>query len=658
MLHSFDLETYLLIPGLRTPRPVCGSWANATQEHVATADDAVRFFVEALERGDHLTGVNTSYDVCVIAAYRPDILPLIFAAGNAGLFHDCSIREALNDIAKGELVERGDEESWQRYSMALLMDRHFGEDISADKEGDVWRYKYASLDGVPIDQYPEAARAYPLLDARRTYRIHRAQSAFRNLHDEAAQVRASIAIALMCTWGLRTDAAYIAHLEAEVDALWGAARDEFTKAGIFRANGTKDKGRVQAMVLEAYEGDPPRAPKGGVSTDRDTLVESGNPLLEKLGTSGKNDKRKTTYLPALRAGVDRPLNPEFNVLVATGRVSSDMQQFPQKGGIREAIVARPGYVLGSLDFGGLELRTMAQRAILDPDVRFSKMADFINSGKDVHTHVAAYFLGCTYEELLPCVKAKEPKAVAFRSLAKIFNFGKGGGMGAAAMAFNARTKDGVRFCLLAGRAKVCGESKQEVRVQGKLKRVCTLCVQIAKELGEKWLRAWPEQGLLFQKAGRLTQGNRRIEVEVFGSRRVRGDCGYTQYLNTPFQGAGGDGCKAAMWRIAETEYGNPRSPLWGSRTCLNVHDELFFEFLWDRRHDAAFLAAKIMVETMDQITPDAKNEVVPALMRRMFKSASDVYDRAGVLRPWWPPDANQVWDWAPDRAQMESDLAA
>lgn len=684
-LFGFDLETFLMQPGLLAPRIVCGSWADETSEHIGTPEQTRHFFVETLERGDHLVGVNIAFDVVVMAAQWPELLPLIFRAGNAGQFHCCAVREALHDIAIDKLFTdyktgkpflKRDPETGEmsgRYSLKILMQRHFNTDISSEKEGDVWRFKYASLDGVPFEQWPAAAREYPKSDARRAYDVCKAQTKHRNKQDEAAQTRAAIAIQFMCAWAFRTDGEYLAKLDTDVDAIWNAARTEFAKAGIFRPDGTKDTKRLAEMVTAAFDGNPAETPTGKVCCDRDALEESGVDLLVKLGTSGKNDKRKTLYIPAMKRGIHAPINPEFNVLVNTGRVSSDFQQMPQKGGIRESVISR-GYlsylqtrklpapeqdtVIVSCDFGGLELRTMAQRAIFDPDVGFSKMADFINQGKDVHCYVGAYFLGCTYEEFVAKFKAKDPRYVAFRALAKIFNFGKGGGMGAGAMAYSARSKDGVRFCLLAGRATVCGVHKVDVRVQGKLKRVCALCVQIAKELGDKWLKAWPEQGLLFDKAGRLTSHKRKTDATVFGSNRVRGGCGYTQYLNTPFQGAGGDGCKAAMWRIAEESYTDRRSPLWGSRVFLNVHDELLGELPWLRRHDAAFRMATVMVETMNAITPDVKNEVVPAIMRRLFKYASDVYDSRKVLRPWWPIDAKQPWSWGPDQEVMAMDLAA
>lgn len=658
-LYGWDTETFLWQDGEASPRLVCGSHYDGTTFGLGTASETLDFFESALTAGDHLTGVNIAFDIVVCAAMRPRLLPLIFKAGNAGQFHDVAIREGLNDIFKGEMIDKGNEdENGKRYSLEVLMQRHYNLDISPEKHGDVWRYRYAELDGKPISAYPEAATRYMRNDAQRPRDIHLKQKAdgFQNLHDEANQVRAAIAIQLMRTWGFRTDADYIATLERDVDALWESSRAEFAKAGIFEAqpDGTwkKSTKRLQELVSAAYDGEPPKTAGGGVATDRDTLEESGDPVLVKLASSGKNDKRKTTYIPALKRGVSVPLITEFDVLKITGRVSSDFQQMPQKGGIREAVRARPGTVLCSLDYGGLELRTMSQRAIYE--VGFSKMAEFINSGRDPHIHVAAYFLGITYEAALTRYKAGEPLLKAYRGLAKIFNFGKGGGMGAGAMAYNARVKDGVRFCLSLNRAKVCGTQKVDAWVQGKKKRICAACVQVAKELGDKWLNAWPEQKALARKAGQLTAGKRKAQAVTFGSKRIRGGCTYTQWLNTPFQGAGGDGCKRAMWLIAQEAYTDPKSPLWGSRVLLNVHDELLLEIPWEQRHAAAYRAAEIMRVTMDLVTPDVRNEVKPAIMRRLFKAADECFDSKGVLRPWWPKD----WAYAPDAEIMRADLAA
>jgi DNA polymerase-1 len=91
------------------------------------------------------------------------------------------------------------------------------------------------------------------------------------------------------------------------------------------------------------------------------------------------------------------VEPEFKRARRDDRASSDAQQFPQKGGIRECFVRGPGFVYCSVDYGGLELRTMSQRAIWV--VGYSKMAEALNTGMDCHTS-SPRSSSTTYEELL------------------------------------------------------------------------------------------------------------------------------------------------------------------------------------------------------------------------------------------------------------------
>ncbi|AKQ65122.1 DNA polymerase I [Myxococcus hansupus] len=547
-----------------------------------------------------------------------------------------------------------DDDEGARYPLALLVQRYLGLDISEDKKNPkAWRLRYGELDGVPVERWPTEAAAYPKRDARYTLNVFFRQEAIAretpnggNLHAEAEQMRAAFALHLASIWGLRTNGDSVAVLRERVEREWGENRAKFQAAGIYRADGTKDSKRLAALVTAAYDGQPPitapsdRFPDGQVATDRDTLLGSGDTLLEDLGKSGRVDKYKSTYLDVVEAGTSLPINPRFNVLVSTTRVSSDYQQLPQKGGIREVHEARPGFAYCSVDYGGLELRTMAQRAIWE--LGFSKMAEALNSGLDVHTLAAAEFLGASYDELLPKVKAKEPLAVAFRQLAKILNFGKGGGMTGGSLVYNARAKDRVSFCLLAKRADVCGVQRVVITVQRKPKMVCRACVEVAKELDTKWLNAWPEQRELQQRAKSSTYGGGFADVMTPGANILRGGCGYTQILNTPFQGLGAVGCKLAMWRVSREMYVDRRSPLYGSRLVLMVHDELISELLANdaqRMHDAAERKAYLMREAMKETTPDLAPaiEAEPALSRIMSKDVATVRDSSGRLLVWEPP---------------------
>ncbi|NBD13825.1 DNA polymerase [Corallococcus silvisoli] len=665
-LFSFDTETHLIQPGLLAPPLVCASIAHAEPDsgRLLSAAQARDWFRDALSSPDiDLTGANLAYDLGAMCADDARLVDAVFEAAEAGRLHDVAIREALIDIARGHHGvdpktgrQLGDDEG-ARYPLSLLVKRHLGLDISAEKKApDAWRLRYAELDGVPLEQWPAAAVDYPRRDARFTLDVHLAQERVAatspnggNLHAEGDQVRAALALHFASIWGLRTNGGRVAQLRQRVEAEWSANRARFLAAGIFRPDGTKDSKRLASLVSAAYNGLPPvtspteRFPDGQVATDRDTLLDSGDALLEELGKAGKVDKYRSTYLGKLEAGVTRPFNPRFNVLVSTTRVSSDYQQLPQRGGVRECHEARPGFVFCSVDYAGLELRTMAQRALWE--VGWSRMAEALMAKEDVHTSAAATFLGESYAALLPRVKAKEATATSFRSLAKIFNFGKGGGLGAGGMAYHARAKDGVRFCQLAKAAEACGVERVPVRVQGKVKMVCAACVDVSRYYGDRWMQAWPEQREMFSRASRLTYGGRLVDVMIPGANILRGGCGYTQWLNTPFQGLGAVGTKLATWRVSLEMYTDRRSPLWGSRLVLMVHDELVAELRANcpnRLHAAAERMAELMRQAMRETTPDLAGaiEAEPTLSRVLSKDAATVRDASGKLLVWEPePDA-------------------
>lgn len=653
MIYSLDTETFPIAPGCIAPKLVCGSVSGERVTRLLDADETIQFFKDQLSYGNHLVGLNFSYDLGVLCAEDPELTFLVFEALEKGLLHDIAIREALIDIARGTLLEKGDEEMGIRYGMRELSKRYMPEEIEriqADKKGEnSFRLRYGELFPLAIKDWAWEARAYPLRDAEFTLQIYLKQEGGPNLHDEKRQMRAAFVMQLMSIWGLRTNREKVSKLRAEVEKEWNETRERLgphkescqtgcnLHACIFRADGSKDTKALGDRVTAAYRGSPPKTGTGKVATDRDTLLESGDPTLMDLAQAGKNDKRLSTYLPILEKGLDAPWNPQSNPLVASGRASGDGQQFPtgmrSKGGIREAFEPRPGFCYSSNDYPGLELFTMSQRAI--KVVHYSKMAELLIAGKDCHSYTAAQFMSITYEDFLP--HKKEDKYAKFRNLGKIFNFGKGGGMGGGAMAYNAREKDGVRFCETTGRCSRCGDNEKSlVWVRGKRKGVCSLCIEISKKLGYDWLDAYPEQKELFQISGDLHANGTEDSVTVPYSERVRGGCNYTRWLNTPFQGLGGDIAKDAMWRVSREMYTDPKSVLWGSRIVLFVHDELICEHPLRCASEAAERVAKIMMETLCDWCPDVgpAAKVEPAISMIMSKGMTTVYGPDKRLMLW------------------------
>jgi DNA polymerase I len=675
ILYGWDTETWSFWEGNAAPPMVCLSVSRANRKpRLLDRRRGRRWIRYALARQDvHLVGHNIAFDLGVVCADQPELIDLVFVTLDAGRLHDTGIRESLLDLAEGLMGldpatgrKIDADEEGASYPLTELIRRYLSaestEEAAALKYGpDSYRLRYREFDGIPTYKWPLAARVYPKGDARNPAEIYWKQQARGrtlvnggNLHAEPEAVRKAFSLQLQTLRGLRTHGPDVDALDAQVEAKHLEAQEKFKKAGIVRENGTEDKKKIQELVTEAYGGNPPytapssKFPKGQIATDRDTKLESGDPLLVAHGKSGKNNKYRTTYLPKLRVGTRVPINPRYYGMAATTRVTADYQQLPQKGGIRECHRARAGFAYCSVDYEGLELRTMSQRAISDPRVGYSKMAEALLAKMDPHTIAAASFLGRSYESLVALCKVKGSFEEGFRSLGKVFNFGKGGGMGHKSLVYNARAKDDVRFCKLADKLPEgrCGkEGLEEITVRGQEKRVCVVCIEVGKELDRKWLDTWTEQRELCAISSRLHREGHKTEVMIPVANIVRGGCTYTQWLNTPFQGLGAVLVELAMWRVTKEMFTDRRSALWGSRLVLNVHDELIAEIRTDdghqRTHDAAERMAFLMREAAKECLPDLAPTVAaePALSFILSKKAETVRDSKGILQIWEPAAA-------------------
>ncbi len=316
---AFDVETHLIRPGLLAPPLVCGSIAVLDTEvtgELLAKPDALLAFERLVDPACDavIAGANIAYDLLVMAVtaarQRRDLMPEIFAALEQGRVYDLQIAEALDAVAEGclgkdprtggplinpETGRRG------RYALATVVDLVLGRTDA--KTNDEWRERYAELDGVPIANWPEAARVYPVDDARNTLEVTLAQAGHlprtsahrwppdggpcmwcgrasvdvyvegkpapcrtrrrsRNLHDLANQVGTAWAMHLGAAWGFRVDQAAVDLIEA--DALEGRseAEEPFVEQGLLKRNRdgsvSKDTSAIARRVALAYGADPTR----------------------------------------------------------------------------------------------------------------------------------------------------------------------------------------------------------------------------------------------------------------------------------------------------------------------------------------------------------------------------------------------------------------
>lgn len=263
-LVSIDLETHLIQEGLLTPPIVCGSVAElGLPGRLLTKSGVLAESRRLLEDHDVLlVGANIPFDFGCLAVADPTLLRLIFEAYRRGRVHDILVAQALDAIAKGHLFKepngmplmssRGTQTD--RYSLDICVRLCLGRRDA--KEHSFWRLRYALLESLPHEEWPEDARRYPVDDAENTVLVAARQLGvgggppFENLGDLAAQCETDWALHLGAIWGLRTDEARVDVLEARARELHEEYLARFTGHGFFRSPrpeylaGGKKEGKV------------------------------------------------------------------------------------------------------------------------------------------------------------------------------------------------------------------------------------------------------------------------------------------------------------------------------------------------------------------------------------------------------------------------------
>lgn len=716
---AFDCETHLIQDGLLAPPLVCASTAYAYVHHDRSSEvlsgrlldrDQARAFFRGLVTSDSIiVGANIAYDILVLAVDAArrgeDLIGDIFRAYDEGRIYDVQIAESLHAVAGGHLGKHPDGSPLKdakgritsRYSLDTCVRLVLGRDNA--KVNDRWRLRYHELEHLPISEWPEDAKIYPVDDAVNTLEVAIAQvTRNRNLHDLAAQCRAAWALHLGAAWGFRVDGVALGVLEARVQEARKAGAARWAEIGLLRPDGSQDLARARAMVARAYgssescpacgglcklcsgsgkipgvrglkccelckgSGAPkcdncggtglllspavPRTEKGGIAYGRDALTESGDEDLMAFAAWSEEAKIANVYVPYLREGTSAPLNLRPNVLLETGRASYSgvIQLLPREGGVRECIVARPGTVLASVDYGGLELVTHAQSCLWL--VGYSELAEYIKreGASAAHAALGAQLAGLEYEDFKQRMKA-EPFLKACRQAAKPGNFGFPGGMSGAKLVLQQRKQGpdtvaadgtkykGLRFCIVMDGAEACGVQKVTEWKERPLPPTCRHCIECADRLRDKWFATFPENREYFRTP--VSNASDRGWVEQHVSKRIRAGVTFTSAANGYFQGLAADGAKLALYRTSRECYTDRGSALYGSRVILFAHDELVVEIPEARAHEAAHRISDVMVAAMGEFCPDVPVEAPPALMRKWFKGAEPTYVD-GRLVPWEP----------------------
>jgi DNA polymerase-1 len=673
-LVAFDTETHLIQPGLLTPKLVCVSVAYGNELALYdrfTGTGVVEILLQ--QAGTHLVGHNVAYDLGVLCARRPELIPLVFRAYEQGRIWDTKVRQELLDIASGRSVRNGAtfalrSGEWVKagYSLAGLAGHYLGKDRFAEKtDADVWRMRYHELEDVPLDQWPAEATRYAKEDAEDTLAIFLKQGGVDGaLPTEPEQVRAAWALHLMSVWGVRTDATSVADLEQRLLAEQARLRKRVIQAGIlvpkrvpedeaeFHEEVVKRKKATKKDLQPALDGSTP-----------EIEYEDGVPYIVTRTTVpmrwAKDSKKIEAYTQRYltRRGMDVELT-------ATGRVSTAKDTLKQTGSHLLDLVADGGGVDKVLGTYVPVLKDGTQRPI---NARFNVL---VNSGRtscsepNLQNLPSGRKVGGTRECFVPrdgyVFVSVDYDTLELRALAQVCLtlFGKS----EMAASINANrdlhsqvgaTMLGMTYEDVEKGKKVKGSPAKTARDAAKVFNFgapgglgaaslvdyaragygVTINEQQAREMKAQWLRAWPEMVNYFAWVNQAVGlGEAKLVHPITGF--VRGDVGYTDGCNHLFQHLAAQGAKRALYRAAKEAYAEPDSAFYGSRPVVFVHDEIIAEVPEDRAAEASNRLATIMCEEMAQLISDVKITASPTLMRYWTKDAVETYDTDGTLVPW------------------------
>lgn len=350
--------------------------------------------------------------------------------------------------------------------------------------------------------------------------------------------------------------------------------------------------------------------------------------------------------PKENLGYAERLHFDFNDLVSTGRTSAFASKlYPSMQGqnpdprVRPALVADPGHILLSTDYGSLELCAVADKMV-SLGIR-SRLAELYIQGKDPHAYLAAGLikqLGNRDEipaemfsaidpddeyEVFLSLKKTHPKLYKFwRMFAKPTGLGAWGAMGKLTMAVYSRSMPGLEDVT----PEQCGEG---IKV---------------------WRKRFPEyedyfgyirthmRDEAFERPD--SEGNIREKYwyQTFDG-LVRRDCVWSVVCNNfGLQAPGAEGASRMVPRIVRACLDPTlNSPLYGCTPLSFLHDEKLTQVPiyadYSRTQAAIDEQERIMVDAMQEVLRNVPVKVESVVMYAWDKFAAEARTPEGWLVP-------------------------
>lgn len=688
---AFDTETCLIRPAQLAPPMVCLTWQRPGHapaiEHVFDARPRLESWLR--DPNTLLTAHFAAYDMTVVCAEFPELVPLVFAKYRGGQVTCTKLRQQLLDIAGGVFrgVHRNGKFLPHKYDLRDLAKRHLGREMIKDG----WRLEYASFRDVPLERWteraaevqarararrailpdlvnkddpwadevrnldaiiadvPEGVIRYPLDDAEIELGVYLAQEKHAEyLKDQYRQAFAQFVLYLSSAWGLRTHGPGVEALRAELSEAYDELEEELLALGMVRENGTRDMKIIKARMVEACRvyGLPLRRTDAHLKCDKGDACDKHISLdadacdavvSASIAGDGRRDDADVEAAEAFMSyaefvSVGKMLHNDVKMLAAgTVYPVHTRYDMAETGRTTSSKPALQNLNTGRMKRGqehrvSMKLRPGIRQAFMPRPGNVFIQADF--------PQLELYTLAqCCY------------KWLGYSKLGDMLNEGLDPHLSFAAtlldISYEEANKNKKRSDVDQARqigkvfnfGKPGGMGNKKLKVWARKTYGVELTLEQLEQYTFTWHETLPEMRQYFARVNAMFgEDLERISIETLFTERHRGGATYCAACNNGFQALGVDCAKRALCLVAEAEYVGP-GPLFGCRTVAFVHDEIIAECPSEPTsngdvHDAAHELARLMVQGANEFLPD-----VPILLSKMEPTAMTV----------WSKEAKQVW---------------
>lgn len=660
---AIDTETCLIeYPDRVNPDGVCLTWHDQLEDNPGIlhlqldAKECLTLLKRWLSEYI-IVGHNIAFDLHVILLEFPELWSNVWKALRDGRIKDTFIREKL------KLLSTTGNVTSKPCSLADLVYRYIGDDISDSKGGDAWRMRYEELILTPIAEWPADAVVYAADDATYTLEVYKQQEVARrnkgagSMNSETLQVASAFALRGMEIQGIPVDTQWVEEIGEPYVDKFAEASEKLKEFGIIRSSGSKDMSKLLEYAenwgIETYTS------SGRLSLDKKTLAKltTDCPVYKAYMDYSNALKAVTTFIPQLS---EERIHPRFNPLVNTLRTSCkssnyykykgekygkkvikrgdpvpsvNLQQIPSGNDFRGCFLPETGYMLVSTDYANLELCCAAQTYY--SLFHQSKMREVLNSGQNLHDSTGHIIYQdytnttITFDSYKQLLKDNDKNAKFCRKAAKFVNLGCPGGQSADTI-FKLANSMGVEISISQAEAwKMEAEGKYPEMQRFFKEYLPTrqrgqMFINV-DEIIKTPLKTIEDETVYKTEVIKVRKQKPRYDIEVAGIYRAR--CIFTAASNgITMQILGALGKKRAMVKVYQ-ECTDPsvKSILFGSKLHIDLHDELVLSVPVLYAEACQHRICEIMVEEMQKVLPDMRIEVESTIQRRWSKDPDPAY---------------------------------